>query len=278
VTTFAIIGAGAMGSAIARRLTHNGAGVLTRLAGRSAQSHARAAEAGMTDAAFEEMARAELVLSVVPPAAAHEVVEELAPLFALPGAPVFCDANACNPQTKQRLAARVAELGGRMVDGAIIGPPPSAAAEPRLYLSREGADMVAPLRAFGIDARALKGPLGAAAALKMCYGGINKGGIALVTALLLAAERHGAADDLVAELGISQKPLLERSRRQIPEMYPKAWRWDPEMDEVAAFLQDDDPAAAAVWRALARFYAGRAAANEAGSELPRLEAILAPRA
>ena len=97
-------------------------------------------------------------------------------------------------------------------------------------------------------------------------------------ALLLAAERHGAAHDFVGELAISQKPLLERSRRQIPEMYPKAWRWDPEMDEVAAFLEHDDPAAAAVWRALARFYAARAAANEAGSELPLLEAILAPRA
>jgi 3-hydroxyisobutyrate dehydrogenase-like beta-hydroxyacid dehydrogenase len=263
---------------VARRLTQSGATVLTRLAGRSAASRERAAEASMSDASFDEMARAALVLSIVPPAAAHQVVEELAPLFALPDAPPFSDANACNPQTKQRLAARVAELGGRMIDGAIIGPPPSAAANPRLYLSAEGADMVAPLRAFGIDAPALKGPLGAAAALKMCYGGINKGGIALVTALLLAAEREGAGDDLIAELAISQKPLLERSRKQIPEMYPKAWRWDPEMDEVAAFLEHDDPAAAAVWRALARFYAERAAANEAGSELPLLEAILAPRA
>ena len=278
MTSFAIIGAGAMGAALARRLRQNGASVLTRLGGRSAQSRARAAEAGMTDASFEEMARAALVLSVVPPSAAHEVVEELAPLFALSGAPAFCDANACNPQTKQRLAARVAQLGGRMVDGAIIGPPPSDAAEPRLYLSAEGADMIAPLRAFGVDARVLKGPLGAAAALKMCYGGINKGGIALVTALLLAAERHDAADDLVAELAVSRKALLERSRKQIPDMYPKAWRWDPEMDEVAAFLDQDDPAAAAVWRALARFYAARAAANEAGSELPLLEAILATRA
>ena len=31
-------------------------------------------------------------------------------------------------------------------------------------------------------------------------------------------------------------PLLERNRRQIPDMYPKAWRWEPEMEEVAGFL------------------------------------------
>ena len=274
MTTIAIIGAGAMGSAIARRLTQRGARVITRLDGRSQASRKRAAGADMEDASFEEMASAAVVLSVVPPASAGQVVEELAPLFARPGAPLFCDANACNPQTKRALAARVSELGGRMADGSIIGPPPSDTAEPRLYVCGDGADEVVLLARFGIDTRVLKGPLGAAAALKMCYGGINKGTIGLTTALLLAAERHGAAGDLVAEFAISQKALLERSRRQIPEMYPKAWRWDPEMEEVAAFLEQDDPAAAAIWRALARFYAERAVANDAESELPKLKALL----
>lgn len=274
MTTIAIIGAGAMGSAIGRRLVQHGARVITKLEGRSEASRKRAAAAGMKDASFGEMAGAAVVLSVVPPAMAGEVVEELRPLFALPNAPVFCDANACNPQTKRRLAARVAELGGCMVDGSIIGPPPSDRAEPRLYLSGGGADEVALLARFGIDARVLKGPLGAAAALKMCYGGINKGSIGLTTALLLAAERHGAAEDLMAEFAISQKHLLDRSRKLIPDMYPKAWRWDPEMEEIAGFLEHDDPAAAAIWRALARFFAERAAANEAHTELPKLEAIL----
>jgi 3-hydroxyisobutyrate dehydrogenase-like beta-hydroxyacid dehydrogenase len=276
VTTVAIIGAGAMGSAIARRLIGHGARVLTRLAGRSQASRNRAAEAGMANATFAELAGAAVVLSVVPPAQVGAVVEEMAPLFSYPKAPVFCDANACNPQTKQRLAARVAEFGGRMVDGSIIGPPPSDTADARLYLSGAGADEVAVLAQFGIDARVLNGPLGAAAALKMCYGGINKGSIGLTTAMLLAAERHGAADDLVAEFAISQQALLERSRKQIPEMFSKAWRWGPEMEEVAGFLEQDDPAAAAIWRALAQFYAERAGANEAGVELATLKGILAP--
>jgi 3-hydroxyisobutyrate dehydrogenase-like beta-hydroxyacid dehydrogenase len=274
VTTIAIIGVGAMGSAMGRRLVQHGARVLTRLVGRSEVSRARAASAGMEDASFGEIASAAMVLSVVPPAAAGIVVEELAPLFALPSSPVFCDANACNSQTKRRLAARVAELGGRMVDGAIIGPPPSDTTEPRLYLSCEGAGEAALLSRFGIDARVLKGSLGAAAALKMCYGGINKGSIALTTALLLAAERHGAAEDLIAEFGISQTHLLDRSRKLIPDMYPKAWRWGPEMEEIAGFLEADDPAAEAIWHALARFFAERAVANANGSELPNLEAIL----
>ncbi len=275
MTTIAIIGAGAMGSALAHRLVQHGARVLTRLEGRSGASRRRAAEGGMEDVSFEEMARAAMVLSVVPPAAAGDVIEGLAPLFAAADPPVFCDANACNPETKVRLAERVAELGGRMVDGAIIGPPPSDSAEPRLYLSCEGDEQAALLARHGIDARALKGPLGAAAALKMCYGGINKGIIGLTTALLLAAERNGAGEDLIAEFKLSQKALLERSRRQIPDMYPKAWRWRPEMEEIAGFLEQHDAAAAAIWQALARFYGQRAAANEAGAELPHLERLLA---
>jgi 3-hydroxyisobutyrate dehydrogenase-like beta-hydroxyacid dehydrogenase len=274
VTTIAIIGMGAMGSAIGDRLVRHGARVLTRLEGRSEASRARAAAAGIEDASFEDIARAATVLSVVPPAAAGVVVEELAPLFALPASPVFCDANACNPQTKRRLTARVAELGGRMVDGSIIGPPPSDTANPRLYLSGVGAEEIAVLAGFGIDARVLEGPIGAAAALKMCYGGINKGIIGLTTAMLLAADRNGAADDLIAEFAISQKHLLDRSRKLIPDMYPKAWRWDPEMEEIAGFLERDDPAAAEIWRALARFFGERAAANEVHTELPKLEAIL----
>jgi 3-hydroxyisobutyrate dehydrogenase-like beta-hydroxyacid dehydrogenase len=276
MTTIAVIGAGAMGSGLARRLTQHGARVITRLQGRSEASRARAAGAGMEDASFAELGSAAMILSVVPPASAGTVVEELAPLFAQPHPPPFCDANACNPQTKQRLAARVAAFGGRMIDGAIIGPPPSDTAQPRLYLSGEGAREIAALGRFGIDARVLKGPFGAAAALKMCYGGINKGTIGLTTALLLAAGRHGTAQDLVAEFGVSQTHLLERSRKLIPDMYPKAWRWGPEMDEIAGFLDADDPAAAAIWRALARFYAERAEADAAGTELPELKALLVP--
>jgi 3-hydroxyisobutyrate dehydrogenase-like beta-hydroxyacid dehydrogenase len=275
MTTIAIIGSGAMGAAIGRRLTERGARVVTTLGGRSEASRDRAAQAAMVDVPIPQMAEAAMVLSVVPPAEARAVVEELAPLFAQAGSPVFCDANACNPATKRRLATRVTELGGRMVDGAIIGPPPSSSAEPRLYVCGEWAQDVALLSRFGLDTRVLTGPLGAAAALKMCYGGINKGTIALTTAMLLAAQRHGAAPDLVAELAVSQKPLLERSRRQIPDMYPKAWRWEPEMEEVADFLEADDPEAAAVWRAIARFYRKRATANEARTELPELVALLA---
>jgi 3-hydroxyisobutyrate dehydrogenase-like beta-hydroxyacid dehydrogenase len=66
--TLAIIAAGAMGSAIARRMAENGLRVLASLKRRSQATTDRAHQAGMISASDEEIAaHAELVLSVVPP-------------------------------------------------------------------------------------------------------------------------------------------------------------------------------------------------------------------
>jgi 3-hydroxyisobutyrate dehydrogenase-like beta-hydroxyacid dehydrogenase len=275
MTTVAVIGAGAMGAGVATRLHENGCQVLTLLGGRSAASRRRAEAAGMRDASLEQVGRSDVILSIVPPAQAGAVVERLAP--ALGEGVLLCDANAVNPETKRRLARRVQGLGGRLVDGAIIGGPPAGDdAGPRLYLAGDGADEVAALRAFGLDTRVLGGPFGAAAALKMCYGGLNKGVIGLATAILLAARRHGAAEDLVAEMGDSLPWLLERLPRSVPSMYAKAYRWDAEMHEVAGFLAPDDLAGAAVWDGLGDFYTDRAAAAPTGEELAELRRLLGP--
>ena len=62
--------------------------------------------------------------------------------------------------------------------------------------------------------------------------------------MILAAQREGAADALAAELAISQKELLARFSRGLPDMLPKAYRWVPEMQEIAGFLGSEDPASA----------------------------------
>jgi 3-hydroxyisobutyrate dehydrogenase-like beta-hydroxyacid dehydrogenase len=275
MTTIAIIGAGAMGSWAAKRLTDNGCTVLTLLEGRSDATKARAAEAGMQEASLDAIAGADLILSIVPPAQAASVVETLAPIFARPNPPLFCDANAIAPETKRRLAERVAELGGRLVDGTIIGGPITGnVGGPRLYLCGEGAEEVAKLGDWGIDTRIIEGPLGAAATLKMCYAGINKGTFGLVTAMLLAAQRNGAAADLIAEMKLTQQDVLARQSRAIPAMFPRAYRWDTEMHEISSFLAAEDPSAAKILEGLGRFYTDRAAALEDGEELEALKKLL----
>ncbi|ULR42271.1 NAD(P)-dependent oxidoreductase [Rhizobium sp. K102] len=242
---FAIIGAGAMGSAIARRLIDHGATVLTHLDGRSDQTIARATSAGMVPVEHRALAQAELILSIVPPAEAIGVAELVAEISSgMPAAPPFIDLNATAPKTMQALAARFDGSRVEVLDGAIIGGPPvPGKSGPAIYISGDSAERSRPLENYGLNIRRLDGPLGAASALKMCYAGINKGFIGLGAAMLLAASRSGAAESLKAELSESLPDLDRKLSKSIPDMYPKAYRWVAEMQEIADFLGKDDPAA-----------------------------------
>jgi hypothetical protein len=60
----------------------------------------------------------------------------------------------------------------------------------------------------------------------------------------------------------SQPMLLNWMRGFVTRMPPKAYRWVAEMEEIAKF-QEDDKAAAAMYRGIARFYEQIAAALEA---------------
>ena len=78
----ALIAPGNMGAAVGKRLTENGLQVLTSLEGRSEESVARARAAGMTDASPDQIAAADLILSIVPPGDALSLAERLAPALA----------------------------------------------------------------------------------------------------------------------------------------------------------------------------------------------------
>lgn len=265
----AVIGAGAMGAGIGARLASRGAMVLTPLDGRSAATCQRAEAAGMIPTDLADLVTADLILSIVPPERGAMVVEQLLPLLTANPALPFCDANALAPASKRVLAQQVEKAGGRFTDGSIIGHPPGPDGPgPRLYVSGGDAAAFAALADFGLDVRVMPGGVGEASALKMCYAALNKGLTALTSAALLAGQKTGMADALMAELGLSQQAVLQRARRAVPEMYPKAWRWVAEMEEIADFLETDaaDPSGAMIWRGMARFYADRAEAERNGSE------------
>jgi 3-hydroxyisobutyrate dehydrogenase-like beta-hydroxyacid dehydrogenase len=250
-----VIGAGAMGSAVGRRLTERGATVLAALAGRSEASRARAAAADMVPADDARAADADIVLSIVPPGEAVGVAQRFAPLLATAGKkPIFADCNAVNPQTMQRVAAAIAPSGADLVDAGIIGGPPREGYKgPTFYVSGAKAKDFAALSRFGLDIVIVEGPVGAASAVKMSYAGITKGFTALAAAMMLAASRAGTADILRAELAKSQPALLAWFKRQVPQMYAKAYRWVAEMDEIAAFT-GEDAAARTMFDATARLY------------------------
>jgi len=259
--TVAIIAPGEMGSAVGARLVERGGRVLTSLQGRGKSSAARAGRAGMTAAESDEelVGSADFVLSIVPPGEAVGLARRLAPaLKQASSRPVYVDLNAISPKTAERIGALIAPTGCRYVDGGIIGPPPAAGSRTVLYVSGEGANEVLRLIPLGLDVRVVDGGIGAASALKMSYAGITKGITALGTAMMLGATRADVAGALGKELGESQPQLLAYLARSVPAMFPKAYRWVAEMEEISQFLAEDT-AAEHIYRGIARLYARLAA-------------------
>jgi putative dehydrogenase len=120
------------------------------------------------------------------------------------------------------------------------------------YASGPDAARFAVLRDHGLDIRVLDGPVSAASALKMSYGGITKGMTAIGTAMILAATHGGSAKALLEELQASFPPMPWMTR-QVPGMYHRAYRWVAEMEEVSDFV-GDDAAAREIYRGIAHLY------------------------
>jgi len=251
----AVIGAGAMGSAIGRRLVENGARVLTYLEGRSVSTIERAKTAGMELVGLDAIAASPLILSIVPPAEAVAVAKQVAAELRRVGAKTtFMDCNAISPKTMTEVAAIFGGDCGMVLDGSIIGGPPKPGQKgPKLYVSGDIANASGVLIEYGLQVRRIDGAIGAASALKMCYAGINKGVTGLGTAMLLAAIRSDADAALKRELQESLPDLDAKFVHGIPDMYPKAYRWVAEMEEISEFLGEDDPAAL-IFKGMAGLY------------------------
>eukprot|EP01037_Dinobryon_pediforme_P001943 gene1944-1976_t len=200
-----------MGSGVAQILTANGCKVLTSLEGRSAASVARATKAGMQGASPDEIAASDLILSIVPPGEALALALRLAPaLQSANRKAIYVDCNAVSPQTVLKVEQVIRATGAGFIDAGIIGLPPSPEGKPPVfYASGPDAAALMPIAPLGIPVKLLTGPVGAASGLKMSYAGITKGSTALAAAMMLAATRFGAVDDLRAELAASQPNMLQ---------------------------------------------------------------------
>lgn len=258
----AIVAQGAMGAGVAARLHEHGVTVLTSLEGRSYASAERAKVAGMQDASWADIAATAVILSIVPPGEALALAQRLAPLLtAANKKPVYVDCNAVSPDTVKDIAKTIDETGCAFVDAGIIGGPPRAGYEgPVFYYAGARSGIFDQLNALGLIFRPLDGPVGAASALKMSYGGITKGLTAVGAAMILAAERAGVGKALQAELAHSQPGLLGYFTRSVPGMFPKAYRWVAEMEEIAHF-HGDGPSQE-MYEAIAALYARLAADYE----------------
>jgi hypothetical protein len=291
-TTIGLLHPGEMGAAVGQCLAGAGHRVLWVPDGRSSATAARAAAAGLTGVGgglAELVRRAEVIMSVSPPHAALDIARQVAGFGG-----VYVDANAISPATAREVAGIIETGGANYVDGGIIGTPPVMPGFIRLYLSGPKAgDVRALFDGSPVDARLVDhelragaeagvgaeagagagvgaggaGGIGAASAVKMAYASWTKGTAALLLAARALARAEGVEDVLLAEWGISQPGLAERSAGAARAAAAKGWRWIAEMEEIAATMaaaglpEGFHQAAAEIYR---RFPPGDSAGKEAG--------------
>ncbi|KAG0704735.1 6-phosphogluconate dehydrogenase C-terminal domain-like protein [Suillus ampliporus] len=261
----AVVAAGAMGSAVAKRLTSFGCTVYTNLDDRSEATRKRAQDAGMIDVSIDDLVlKSDWILSIVPPRDALSFAEKIQSVAAkhgsaLPSPQTFVDCNAVNPETVKRIAGLFAGTNIEFVDAGIIGVPPRDDYNPTFYASAEDGkilDEFTALSKYGLKVSPLKGEgagVGDASALKMSYAGISKGTVGLYTTMVLAAHASSpaTADALMRELQISQPVLMNQLIKTVPPMLPKAYRWVREMEEIAEFVGGSE---GDVYRGIAKVY------------------------
>lgn len=236
IKTIGVMSPGDMGQAVAHQLKQKGYAVHTALGQRSARSKTLAHEAGLTDVGSIERLTAgcDVILSIMNPAAALGFAQEVAGAIAAGhGKPLFVDCNAIAPATMQAVDTAITGAGARCVDGAIIGSPPRGNARAKLYFSGADAQLLAELATPQLPVHVLGLRSGDASALKMCYGAMNKGITALMLETLMAARRLGVEEIFEAQMRETRGAVHDWIIGSMPMMPPKAYRWVPEMLQIA---------------------------------------------
>ncbi len=232
-----VVSPGDMGQAIAVRIKQSGLQVFTALEGRSERTRTLARDAGLTDCGSLDglVATCDMIVSVLNPGEAMSVARSAAQAMKAAGRGIaYADLNAVSPQSAREMDEAIRDAGGMFIDGGIIGPPPRSEKDrPRLYVSGPHAYLFESIRHPNLLVRVLSERIGDASGIKMCYGAMTKGTTALAVELLMAARMLGVEHALEQELRESRNDVFEWQMRSIPTMPPKAYRWVPEMQEIA---------------------------------------------
>jgi 3-hydroxyisobutyrate dehydrogenase-like beta-hydroxyacid dehydrogenase len=235
--TVAVIGTGDMGAAVGAALVRAGYRFITDSSHRSEPSRERATRAGLVDAGSLDavVQQAELLLSIVPPAAALGFARAVASALRSTRSRItFADCNAVSPDTVRAIAALFKDSGCGFVDAGIVGRAPRPGGErTRFYVSGSERRALLGLDVSEIALVDLGERIGDASALKMAYAALNKGTDALHACLLLAALRLGVLDPLLKECEASQAEALARMKARTPFLGATAARFMGEMAEIA---------------------------------------------
>ncbi|MER5353412.1 DUF1932 domain-containing protein [Kitasatospora sp. NPDC002551] len=234
----AVLHPGSMGAAVAACAVSTGVEVVWCPSGRSAATVRRAEQAGLGPVAKldELLERAEVVLSLCPPAAAEDVARDVAERGF---AGVFVEGNAISPARAQRIADLVGRSAQAVVDGAVVGSPPTGGKRTKLFLSGPSAATTRVAALFAgtaVSTPVLGEEIGQASALKVSYTAYQKASRVLAALAYGVAQHHGVDQALLEVAGGRQGSYLAETG-YIAKTAARAWRWAPELEEAADTLR-----------------------------------------
>lgn len=227
---------GDMGQGVAMCIKALGFNVCMASDGRSARTRALGEKAGLTELhSLENLVKeCDMVLSVLDPGAAVTNAKAIAAACKATGRKiVFVECNAIAPNTMHEITGILQGVGCTVVDAGIVGPPPRNGAKQRFYVSGPNASLMNRINCEQIQVRVAGEKIGDASAVKMCYAALTKGTTALGTELLIAARKLGVDKVLENEFKGSQADKYEALLKGTAGMPFKAYRWVPEMNEIA---------------------------------------------
>lgn len=232
---------GDMGQAVAVRLKACGFEVYTSLEGRSERTAGLTRKAGVADCGTIEklVSTCDAVLSILDPAAAVAKAHEIAEAIRVTGRKIiFVDCNAISPDTAHEIDQLITGAGGISIDGGILRVTVGGKQEIRLYVSGSEAPVLTQIVDDQLRIHVVGEQIGNASGLKMCYGAFTKGALALGMELFLTAGKLGVIEHLEAEFQASQPEVYKWILGRAVGMAPKAYRYVPEMLEVAKTFEE----------------------------------------
>ena len=209
-------------------------------ADRGPLSRRRAQQAGATlVASSAELARsADVIFSTVTSSSARDAAMQTAPF--LEARHVYADLNSVSPALKREVAAIIDPTTAAFVEAAVMAPvAPYGHAVPMLLGGPHAASFAATMRPFGMRLEAIDGPVGKAAAIKMCRSIVVKGIEALLAECVLGASQYDADEKVFASLqetwpGLDWKQVADYTMNRLVVHGERRAR---EMEEVAATLR-----------------------------------------
>jgi 3-hydroxyisobutyrate dehydrogenase-like beta-hydroxyacid dehydrogenase len=231
------IGNGLRSAGIERLLAYD---IATDSADRGPLIRSRAQQAGATlVAGSAELTRAcDIIFSTVTSSSALEAAMQTAPH--LGAHHLYADLNSVSPALKREVGAVIGASGATFVEAAVMAPvQPYGHLVPMLIGGPGAPRFCDAMTPFGMRLEALDGPIGKAAAVKMCRSIVVKGLEALLAECVLGASRYEADEKVFASLqetwpGIDWKALADYTMGRVVVHGERRAR---EMEEVAETLR-----------------------------------------